>query len=132
MRTAATRLRRTPKPVRWVGASKDDLSAFPHDVKLRVGGALWDAQVGLKSPLAKPLKGFGGAGVLEVVVDFDGNAFRTVYTVRFAEAVYVLHAFQKKSKKGIATPKAELDLIRLRLARAKEDYEQWRRSRPSP
>jgi phage-related protein len=122
---------RTPKPVRWVGESKDDLSAFPYDVKLRVGGALWDAQVGLKSPLAKPLKGFGGAGVLEVVVDFDGNAFRTVYTVRFAEAVYVLHAFQKKSKKGIATPKAELDLIRLRLARAKEDYEQWRRNRPS-
>jgi phage-related protein len=122
---------RTPKPVRWVGGSKDDLSAFPHDVKLRVGGALWDAQVGLKSPLAKPLKGFGGAGVLEVVVDFDDNAFRTVYTVRFAEAVYVLHAFEKKSKKGIATPKGELDLIRLRLARAKEDYEQWRRSRPS-
>ena len=65
-------------------------------------------------------------------MDFDGNAFRTVYTIRFAEAIYVLHAFQKKSKKGIATPKAELDLIRLRLARAKEDYEQWRRNRPSP
>jgi phage-related protein len=69
--------------------------------------------------------------VLEVVVDFDGNAFRTVYTVRFAEALYVLHAFEKKSKKGIATPKAEMDLIRLRLARAKEDYEQWRRNRAS-
>ncbi len=65
-------------------------------------------------------------------MDFDGNAFRTVYTIRFAEAIYVLHAFQKKSKKGIATPKAELDLIRLRLAGAKEDYEQWRRNRPSP
>ena len=76
-----------PKPVRWIGESKNDLSAFPNDVKLRVGGALWDAQVGLKSPAAKPLKGFGGAGVLEVVADFDGNAFRTVYTVRFAEAV---------------------------------------------
>lgn len=118
-----------PKPVRWIGESKNDLSAFPNDVKLRVGGALWDAQVGLKSPAAKPLKGFGGAGVLEVVADFDGNAFRTVYTVRFAEAVYVLHAFQKKSRRGIATPKAELDLIAARLARAEEDYEQWRRSR---
>lgn len=122
---------RMPRPVRWIGASKEDLSAFPHEVKLRVGGALWDAQLGLKSPLAKALKGFGDAGVLEVVVDFDGNAFRTVYTVRFVEAVYVLHAFQKKSKRGIATPKTELDLIRTRLARAKEDYGQWQRSRSS-
>jgi len=112
-----------------MGESRNDLSAFPNDVKLRVGGALWDAQVGLKSPAAKPLKGFGGAGVLEVVADFDGNAFRTVYTVRFAEAVYVLHAFQKESRRGIATPKAEWDLIAARLARAKEDYEQWQRSR---
>ena len=70
-----------PKPVRWVASSKEDLSAFPNDVKSRVGGALWDAQIGLKSPAAKPLKGFGDAGVLEVVVDFDGNTFRTVYTV---------------------------------------------------
>ncbi len=120
---------RSPKPVRWIGESKEDVSAFPHDVKLRVGGALWDAQIGLKSPFAKPLKGFGGGGVLEVVVDFDGNAFRTVYTVRFAEAVYVLHAFQKKSKRGVAMPKTELDLIRARLTRAKEDYEQWQRNR---
>jgi phage-related protein len=96
-----------------------------------VGGALWDAQIGLKSPAAKPLKGFGGAGVLEVVVDFDGNAFRTVYTVRFAEVVYVLHAFQKKSRQGIATPRGELDVIRARLARARKDYELWRKSHPS-
>ena len=122
---------RPPKPVRWIGESKEEVSAFPYDVKLRVGGALWDAQIGLKSPFAKPLKGFGAGGVLEVVVDFDGNAFRTVYTVRFAEAVYVLHAFQKKSKRGITTPKTELDLIRARLARAKEDYEQWQRNRRS-
>ena len=120
-----------PKPVRWIGGSKDDLSAFPTEVKLRVGGALWDAQIGLKSPAAKPLKGFGGAGVLEVVVDFDGNAFRTVYTVRFAQVVYVLHAFQKKSRRGIATPKAELRLVEARLARAKEDYDQWLRNRES-
>jgi phage-related protein len=115
-----------PRPVRWVASSKDDLSAFPNDVK---SGALWDAQIGLKSPAAKPLKGFGDAGVLEVVVDFDGNTFRTVYTVRFAKAVYVLHAFQKKSRRAIATPKSELDLIGTRLARAKEDYEAWLKSR---
>jgi phage-related protein len=120
-----------PKPVRWIGESKRDLSAFPTEVKLRVGGALWDAQVGLKSPAAKPLKGFSGAGVLEVVVDFDGNAFRTIYTVRFAEAVYVLHAFQKKSRRGIATPKSELRMVEARLARAKEDYDQWLRDRQS-
>jgi phage-related protein len=119
-----------PKPVRWIGESKTDLSAFPNDVKLRVGGALWDAQIGLKSPAAKPLKGFG-AGVLEVVSDFDGNTFRTVYSVRFADVVYVLHAFQKKSRRGIATPKAELELIAARLARAKEDYAHWLRSRSS-
>mgnify|MGYP001552770799 CR=1 FL=1 len=82
--------------------------------------------------MAKPLRGFGGAGVIEIVVDFGGNAFRTVYTVMFAEAVYVLRAFQRKSKRGIATPKAELERIRTRLARAKGDYDQWRRSRPSP
>ncbi len=117
-----------PKPVRWVGGSKEDLSAFPVDVRLRVGGALWEAQIGGKAPYAKPLKGFGGAGVLEIVDDFDGDTFRAVYTVRFAKAVYVLHAFQKKSKRGVATPKAELDLIGQRLKRAKEDYEQWTRN----
>jgi phage-related protein len=114
-----------PKPVRWVGSSREDVSAFPADVRRRVGGALWEAQVGRKAPYAKPLKGFGDAGVLEIVDDFDGNAFRPVYTVRFAKAVYVLHAFQKKSKRGIATPKTELELIERRLKRAREDYEQW-------
>ena len=117
-----------PKPVRWVGSSKDDLSAFPQEVRRRVGGALWDAQLGLKAPFAKPLRGFGGAGVLEVVDDYNGNTYRAVYTVRFAGAVYVLHAFQKKSKRGIATPKAELDLIKQRFKRAREDYERWSRS----
>ncbi len=117
-----------PKPVRWVASSKDDLSAFPNDVKTRVGGALWDAQIGRKSRWPQPLKGFGDTGVLEVV-DFDGNTFRTVYTVRFAKAVYVLHAFQKKSRRAIATPKSELDLIGTRLTRAKEDYEAWLKSR---
>jgi phage-related protein len=121
-----------PKPVRWVGSSKEDLSGFPEDVRRRVGGALWEAQIGGKAPYAKPLKGFGGAGVLEIVDDFDGDTFRAVYTVRFAEVVYVLHAFQKKSKRGIATPKAELDLIEQRLKRAREDYAQWSKSDPPP
>ena len=114
-----------PKAVRWVGSSKEDLGEFPIDVRRRVGGALWEAQIGRKAPYAKPLKGYGDAGVLEIVDDFDGGAFRAVYTVRFAKAVYVLHAFQKKSKRGVATPKAELDVIGERLKRAREDYERW-------
>ena len=117
-----------PKPVRWIGRSLQDLRAFPEDVRRRVGVALWEAQLGLKAAYVKPLKGFGDAGVLEIVDDFDGDTYRAVYTVRFAGVVYVLHAFQKKSKKGIATPKAELELIEQRLRRAKEDYEQWSRS----
>ena len=117
-----------PKPVRWVGTSKKDLSAFPDEVRRRVGRAVWDAQIGLKAPFAKPLKGFGGAGVLEVLDDVDGNAYRSVYTVRFAGVVYVLHAFQKKSTRGISTPKSVLELIERRLARAQEDYVSWRSS----
>ena len=109
------------------GCSKEDLSGFPGAVWKRVGSALWKAQVGGKAIYAKPLKGFGGAGVLEVVVDFDGDAFRVVYTVRFAKAVYVLHAFRKKSRRGITTPKTELSLIDRRLKQAREDYEQWSR-----
>ncbi len=117
------------KPVRWIGSSRDDLRSFPEPVRLRVGGALWKAQTGGKAGWAKPLKGFGGAGVLEVVDDHDGDTYRAVYTVRFASVVYVLHAFQKKSKHGIATPKHEIALIEQRLKRAREDYEIWRASR---
>ena len=117
-----------PRPVRWIGTSRNDLKSFPSDVQRRVGGALWDAQIGSKAPFAKPLKGFGGASVLEIVDDFDGDTYRAVYTVRFAHAVYVLHAFQKKSKRGIATPRSELDLIEQRLRRAKEDYDQWQKN----
>ncbi|HEX3530929.1 MAG TPA: type II toxin-antitoxin system RelE/ParE family toxin [Thermoanaerobaculia bacterium] len=113
------------KPVRWVGRSKEDLRRFPEEVRRRVGGALWDAQLGRKASYAKPLRGFGGAGVLEVVDDFDGDTYRAVYTVRFSGVVYVLHAFQKKSKRGSAVSKSDLDLIDQRLARAQEDYEQW-------
>jgi phage-related protein len=110
------------KPLSWVGASRKDLSAFPEEVKDVMGYALHLAQVGEKSPAAKPLKGFGGAGVLEIVDDHDGDTYRAVYTVRFRDAVYVLHAFQKKAKRGIETPKAELDVIRSRLKLAEADH----------
>ena len=113
------------KPLFWIGSSRDDLKDFPADVQDVIGYALDKAQQGGKSPIAKPLQGFGGAGVLEVVDDFDGNAYRTVYTVRFSHVVYVLHAFQKKSHKGIATPKHDMALIKTRLQRAESDYEKW-------
>jgi phage-related protein len=119
------RSRGQTRPVRWIGSSREDLSDFPREVRWRIGGALWQAQLGGKAPYTKPLKGFGDAGVLEIVDDFDGDTFRAAYTVRFAKAVYVLHAFQKKARRGIATPKAELDLIRRRLRQAREDYEEW-------
>lgn len=117
------------KPVRWIGSSRVDLRAFPEAVRLRVGGALWEAQLGRKAAWAKPLKGFGGAGVLEVVDDHDGDTYRAVYTVRFAGVVYVLHAFQKKSKSGVATPRREIALVEQRLKRAGEDHSQWLASR---
>jgi phage-related protein len=115
-----------PKPLFWVGSSKRNLRSFPLEVRRTIGFALFQAQTGGKHVDAKPLKGFGGRGVLEVVADHDGNAFRAVYTVKFAGAVYVLHAFQKKSKKGVQTPKTELDLIRKRLQAAEEHHGEWR------
>ena len=110
------------KPVRWVGSSQKDLRAFPKPVRLAVGNAIYAAQRGETDPAAKPLKGFGGRSALEIVTDRRGDTWRTVYTVRFAEAVYVLHAFQKKSKSGVATPKREMDLIRQRLAEAERHH----------
>jgi phage-related protein len=103
------------RDVIFVGSSLDDLRQFPEEVKDTVGYALWLAQIGRKHPDAKPLRGFGGAGVLEMVEDFDGDAYRAVYTVRFETAVYVLHVFQKKSTRGIATAERDIDLIRKRL-----------------
>ena len=91
---------------------------MPDEVQQVFGFALYQAQIGLLHPDAKPLKGFGSAGVLEIVEDWRGDAYRAVYTVRFADAVYVLHCFQKKSKRGIGTPKKEMDLIRERLRQA--------------
>lgn len=109
------------KPVEWVGSSKADLKKFPPAVQDQVGFALYQAQVGLKHRDVKPLRGFG-ANVLEVVSRQEGDTYRTVYTVRFKAAIYVLHAFQKKAKQGIATPKQELDLVRRRLKAAQEHY----------
>lgn len=120
-----------PKPVRWIGSSKEDLSAFQLEVKGRVGQALWKAQIGSKASYAKALRGFGGASVLEVVDDDDGDTYRAAYTVQFDRVVYVLHAFQKKSRKGVETPTADLNLNRTRLARARKDYEEWRKSQTS-
>jgi phage-related protein len=102
----------------WVGTSRDDLRAFPDDVRDELGYALYWAQIGSKHWKAKPLRGFGGAGVLENVADTDGDTYRAVYTVTLPDAVYVLHAFQKKAKHGISTPRHEIELVRSRLRQA--------------
>lgn len=109
------------RPLTWIGSSLDDLRGFPERVREHVGFALYQAQLGLKHSDAKPLAGLG-PGVLEVVSDLRSDTWRAVYTVRFREAVYVLHAFQKKARKGIATPKADVDLIRRRLKAAEEQH----------
>jgi phage-related protein len=106
------------RPVVWVGSSRRDLRSFPREVRRNLGKALYAAQQGETDPSAKTMRGFGGGSVIEIVADYYRDTWRTVYTVRFTEAVYVLHAFQKKSKTGIATPKKEIDLIHRRLALA--------------
>ena len=103
------------KALEWIASSYKDLMALPPDVRRRFGYALSLAQMGDQDDAAKVLKGFGGAGVLEVVEDDAGGTYRGVYTVKYAEAVFVLHCFQKKSKRGIATPKSDMDIIRARL-----------------
>jgi phage-related protein len=114
------------RPLVWVGSSRRDLRGFPQEIRRDIGQALYAAQQGETDPAAKPLKGFGGRSVQEIVADYGGDTWRAVYTVRFQEAIYVLHAFQKKSKKGIATPKREIDLIRHRLAEAERLHaERW-------
>lgn len=110
------------KPVYWVGSSKRDYLAFPDAVKDEMGYALGVAQLGGKHPKAKPWKG-EGPGVLELVESFDGNAYRAIYTVRFGDAVYVLHAFRKKSPSGIKTAVTDVDLVATRLKLARADYE---------
>jgi phage-related protein len=110
------------KTVRWVGSSRRDLKTFPRPVQRDMGQALYAAQRGEEYPSVKALRGFGGRTVLEIKAPYDGDTFRAVYTVRFGDAVYVLHAFQKKSKQGIATPQKEMELVKQRLAAAERDY----------
>jgi phage-related protein len=110
------------KPLDWVGSAKEDLLAFPLPVRREIGNALGLAQFGGKHPKAKPWKD-EGPGVFEVVGDFDGDTYRAVYTVRFRHVVYVLHAFQKKSPRGIRTARTDIELIARRLRIAREDYE---------
>ena len=112
------------KPVVWVGSSRRDLRAFPGPVQDHVGYALYVAQRGGKHRDAKVLTGFGGAGVVEVTKDHRGDTFRAVYTLQYAGSVYVLHAFQKKSKSGRETPSRDMELIRQRLREAEQIAEE--------
>jgi phage-related protein len=111
------------KPLHWVGSSKRDFLSFPVGVKEDMGNALGIAQFGGTAPIAKPWKGLG-SGVMEIVESHNGNAYRAVCTVKFEKAVYVLHAFQKKSPSGIRTAKHNVDLVAERLKTAEKDYEE--------
>jgi phage-related protein len=106
------------RPVIWVGSSRRDLRGFPREVRRIIGQALYAAQQSETDPSVKPLKGFGGGSVVEIVADHVRDSWRAIYTVRYPEAIYVLHAFQKKAKRGIATPKKDMDMIHHRLAEA--------------
>jgi phage-related protein len=111
-----------PKELIWVGSSRKDLREFPQSVRRTFGVGLFAVQLGETPPEAKILKGFGGGGVVELIDDHQGSTYRAVYTVRFATKVYVLHAFQKKSRRGIATPQQDIRLIRERLKWAERLY----------
>lgn len=113
-----------PKELVWVASSLSDLRAFPEEVRQAMGFALYLAQTGGKHVAAKPLRGYRGAGVVEVVGIHDGDTYRTVYTVHFSDVVYVLHAFQKKSKRGIATPKHDMEIVNTRLELARQIHKQ--------
>ena len=112
---------RSLRPLLWVGSSKRNYGDFPTDVQRNFGFELFLVQTKQHPPSAKPLKGFG-SGTVELIDDFEGDSYRAVYTVRFHEAVYVLHAFKKKSKRGIATAKRDIDLIKRRLREAEADH----------
>jgi phage-related protein len=103
------------RPIIWAPQTLRELRSFPKKVKREFGRALQFAQAGDKHPAAKPLKGFGGGGILEIVEDYDRGSYRAVYAIRFKEAVYVLHVFQKKSRKGIETARSDVNLIKERL-----------------
>lgn len=115
------RLPRPTRPLLWVASSRKDYAQFPPKVQEAFGFELFLAQVGQHPPSAKAMKGLGSS-VLELVGDFDGDAYRSVYTVRFETAVYVLHCFKKKSRRGIKTSQKDIDLIKRRLREAQDDY----------
>ena len=117
----ARKVERTERPVDWIGSSKKDFMDFPREVRRDIGYALGVAQLGGMHPSAKPWSG-EGPGVLELVEDHDGDAYRAIYTVRFKQVIYVLHAFKKKSTKGIKTPKPDVDLVTSRLKMAQADF----------
>lgn len=112
------------KPVRWIGSSYDNWIRFPDDVQDVIGYSLYLAQAGRKAANTCPMKGYRGAKVLEIRDDFNGNTFRAVYTLEFRNVIYVLHAFQKKSKHGISTPRGDIELVQKRLMQAKKHYEE--------
>jgi phage-related protein len=122
-----------PRRLFWLGDSRRRVSRFPEDAQDEVGHALYVAECGSKHVSAKPLAGYGGATVLEIVEDSaDGNTYRLVYTVKFRRAIFVLHAFEKKSKRGIKTPKPDADLIAKRLREATDIYKEYERENPDP
>ena len=125
------RLLRPARPLRWVGSSSKDLKGFPKQVRAAFGFGLHLAQTGQHPPNAKPLKGFG-SGVVELLEDFDGDTYRAAYVVRFEQAVYVLHVFKKKSKRGSATPQPDIELIKRRLRDAEFDHAERMRKAGKP
>ncbi len=114
---------RPVRPLLWVASTKRDYRQFPPRVQSNFGFELFLAQSGQHPPSAKPLKGIGGR-TIELAADFAGDTYRAVYTARFADAVYVLHAFKKKSKRGVKTPKSDIDLVKRRLTDAEHDHAQ--------
>jgi phage-related protein len=115
-----------------MGSSLKDLKALPSEVMLEIGHALREAQDGGKANSAKPMKGEGyGASVLEIVEDFNTNTYRCVYTVKFEEAIYVLHSFQKKSTQGVKTSQRDIDIINARLKEAEELHKKWQATQKS-
>jgi len=110
------------KPLFFVASAREDLKGFPEDVQDATGYALYLAQLGGKHPHAKVLRGFGGAGVLEVIENHAGDTFQTVYTVQLEHAIYVLHAFQKKSRRHVETARQDIDLVRARLRLAEDHH----------
>ena len=117
------RIARPIRPLLWIASSRRDYRAFPARVQDNLGFELFLAQTGQHPPSAKPLRGLGG-GTIELIEDFDRDTYRAVYTIRFSEAVYMLHAFKKKSKRGSKTPGSDIDLVKRRLRDAEQDYAQ--------